>query len=91
MSAMTKKEWVAFLQKAVDEFDWEAARESHSNTPVIDESAAKRIATALGWGPKRDWVGLTDEQYLEACQMAEGGNYMVAFQRIQQWLKENNA
>jgi hypothetical protein len=40
--------------------------------------------------PQRTWVGLTDEQYLEACQMAEGGNYMVAFQRIQQWLKENN-
>ena len=26
--------------------------------PVIDESAAKRIATALGWEPKRTWVGL---------------------------------
>jgi hypothetical protein len=36
------------------------------------------------------WVGLTDEQYLEACKIAEGGNYMVAFQRIQQWLKESN-
>jgi hypothetical protein len=40
--------------------------------------------------PQRTWHGLTDEQYLEACQMAEGGNYMVAFQRIQQWLKESN-
>jgi len=30
--------------------------------PVIDESAAKRIATALGWEPKRTWVGLTDEE-----------------------------
>jgi hypothetical protein len=29
--------------------------------PVIDESAAKRIATALGWEPKRTWVGLTYE------------------------------
>ncbi len=29
--------------------------------PVIDKSAAIRIATALGWGPKREWVGLTDE------------------------------
>ena len=28
--------------------------------PVIDESAAKRIATALGWEPKRK--PLTDEQ-----------------------------
>ena len=36
------------------------------------------------------WQGLTDEQYLEACQIAESGNYMVAFQRIQQWLMESN-
>ena len=30
--------------------------------PVIDKSAAIRIATALGWEPKRTWVGLTDEE-----------------------------
>jgi len=40
--------------------------------------------------PQPTWVKLTNEQYLEACKMAEGGNYMVAFQRIQQWLKEKN-
>lgn len=40
--------------------------------------------------PQRTWVKLTDEQFLEACKIAEGGNYMVAFQRIQQWLMENN-
>jgi hypothetical protein len=39
---------------------------------------------------QRLWVGLTDEQFLEACKIAESGNYMVAFQRIQQWLMENN-
>jgi hypothetical protein len=32
------------------------------NEPVIDESAAKRIATALGWEPKREWVGLTYDE-----------------------------
>ena len=30
--------------------------------PVIDKSAAIRIATSLGWEPKRTWVGLTDEE-----------------------------
>ena len=40
--------------------------------------------------PQRKWVNLTNEQFLEACKIAEGGNYMVAFQRIQQWLMENN-
>lgn len=40
---------------------------------------------------KREWVGLTEEQFLEASRLAEDGNYMVAFQRIQQWLKEKNS
>ena len=34
--------------------------------PVIDESAAKRIATALGWKPAAQWVGLTDDE-IEEC------------------------
>jgi len=38
----------------------------------------------------RPWVGLTHEEFLKACQLAESGNYMVAFQRIQEWLKEKN-
>ena len=40
--------------------------------------------------PQRTWVGLTDEDFLEACQIAERGNYLVAFQRIQAKLKEKN-
>jgi len=40
-------------------------------------------------GP-RPWVELTDDQFLEAARLAEDGNYLVAFQRIQQWLKEGN-
>jgi len=40
--------------------------------------------------PQRTWVGLTDEEFLKACQLAEAGNYLVAFQRIQEWLKEKN-
>ena len=34
----------------------------YTHPPVIDKSAAIRIATALGWEPKREWVGLTDEE-----------------------------
>ena len=41
--------------------------------------------------PQREWVGLTDEQFVEAVRLAEDGNYLLAFQRIQQWLKETNA
>jgi hypothetical protein len=40
---------------------------------------------------RKDWVGLTDQDFLEACQIAERGNYLVAFQKIQAKLKEKNA
>ena len=33
--------------------------------PVIDKSAAIRIATALGWEPKREWVGLIHDEVPE--------------------------
>lgn len=39
---------------------------------------------------QRTWVGLTDSEFAEACQMAERGNYLVAFQHIQTKLKEKN-
>jgi hypothetical protein len=39
---------------------------------------------------QRIWIGLTDEQFVEAARLAEAGNYLVAFQRIQQWIKEGN-
>ena len=39
---------------------------------------------------QRTWIGLTDEDFLEACQIAERGNYLVAFQRIQAKLRSKN-
>ena len=40
---------------------------------------------------RKDWIGLSDQDFLEACQIAERGNYLVAFQKIQAKLKEKNA
>lgn len=34
----------------------------YTHPPVIDKSSAIRIATTLGWEPKREWVGLTEEE-----------------------------
>ena len=34
--------------------------------PVIDKSAAIRIATELGWVPPKTWAGLTDEELDQA-------------------------
>jgi hypothetical protein len=35
---------------------------THPSQNVIDKSAAKRIATTLGWEPKRGWVDVPDEE-----------------------------
>jgi hypothetical protein len=39
--------------------------------PVIDRTMAVRIATQLGWEPKREWVGLTDQEitYIESMTL----------------------
>ncbi len=54
------------------------------------ESLEGKTAQAQPTTPKREWVVLTGEQFVEAVRLAEAGNYLVAFQRIQQWLKEKN-
>jgi hypothetical protein len=39
--------------------------------PVIDKTMATRIATQLGWEPKREWQGLTDEEVEEVERWVE--------------------
>ena len=57
---------------------------SHDTTPpqpepVIDKSAAVRIATSLGWEPKRK--PLTDEQIMEMYNEPRSDAEMIAFAR----------
>jgi hypothetical protein len=54
--------------------------------PVIDKSAAIRIATALGWTPPRPWVGLTDEE-IDSINYTSA--YMLA-REVEAKLKERN-
>lgn len=62
--------------------------------PVIDESAAKRIATALGWEPKRAWVGLTEEDKQDWIKCMpwppEPAHLMVLIEGIELELRELN-
>ena len=39
--------------------------------PIIDRTMAVRIATQLGWEPKREWVGLTGEDIKEIERWVE--------------------
>jgi hypothetical protein len=64
--------------------------------PVIDKSSAKRIATQLGWQPKREWQGLTDEEMRHEGGQAFGidiafdGHLMRFARAIEAKLKEKN-
>jgi hypothetical protein len=65
--------------------------------PVIDQSAAIRIATVLGWEPKRPWVGLTLTQVKllgegvqeEAIKSGHSRDW-VFYTHINEALKEKN-
>ena len=58
--------------------------------PVIDKSAAVRIATALGWEPKREWKTLTDAQYQDILKQTEGCGHLAFYHLIEQALREAN-
>jgi Fe-S-cluster containining protein len=70
--------------------------EERINTMSMDRSAAierAKESAVVSWNTRaaqRAWVGLTDEDFLEACQIAERGNYLLALRRIQTKLKERN-
>ena len=70
---------------------WDSDRRRDNANPFTTDSFA--YWAFEGWQAalaQRPWVGLTDEDFLEACQLAERGNYLLAFQRIQIKLKERN-
>jgi len=57
---------------------------------VIDKSAAIRIATALGWEPKREWVGLTDDQQIALLKDSDGKTRHWLVWQVEAKLKEKN-
>lgn len=61
--------------------------------PVIDKSAAIRIATSLGWEPKRTWSGLTEEEQQELYDawMQKDDGWGSFYTLIEAKLKEKNA
>jgi len=82
--AYDKTEMNCFVQDLYDKKMQEGKHGHYETMFHVVHQAIKRIP------PQRTWIGLTDEDFLEACQIAERGNYLVAFQRIQAKLKEKN-
>ena len=61
--------------------------------PVIDKSAAKRIAIQLGWEPKREWHGLTEEAFKSIASkysLNTGAGLEYFQEELEAELKERN-
>jgi hypothetical protein len=56
--------------------------------PVIDRTMAVRIATQLGWEPKREWIGLTDAEIKNILDCGRGG--LIDIKKAEAKLKEKN-
>ena len=57
--------------------------------PVIDRTMAVRIATQLGWEPKREWVGLTKDE-VETWELPVSPTVYEFAQFVEAKLKEKN-
>lgn len=94
---------IASLRQAIAEAEKENALQSlHAENerlglykdayaePVIDKSAAIRIATALGWEPKREWVGLDHHDKKKFSSWLDHKSDDEVFTAIESKLKEMN-
>ena len=85
-AAQQQAEPVAYFDFQEHKFSW-AKHMKISPVPVSVKVEPMKLYSEAA---QRPWQGLTDEDFLEACQLAERGNYLLAFQRIQTKLKEKN-
>lgn len=66
------------------------------NEPVIDKTMATRIATQLGWQPKKEWAGLTVDEMFDCLLQSDGQAKRLPFgfkwfaEAIETKLKEKN-
>ena len=59
------------------------------SNPVIDRTMAVRIATQLGWEPKREWINLTLQER-EKLRDEYGDNPSGLISAVQMMLKDKN-
>jgi hypothetical protein len=61
----TRKAWLAYLQKAVDEFDWSAVEQEPVKIVQYNCTCGRTMKFESEHGvvaPQREWQGLTDEE-----------------------------
>ena len=74
MSAMTKKEWMAYIEKTWDAAQKEAWSEPQFECPRCGHCCKSDLARVGEVGVWGEWQGLTDEEVSEAIDdVLEGG------------------
>ena len=86
MKALAQAEPVAYFDFQELKFTWA----KHMKIGPVPVSIKVDPMKLYSEAAQRPWQGLTEDEFLEACQLAERGNYLLAFQRIQTKLKEKN-
>ena len=95
---LTRKEWMAYLEKACDEFDWEGANKPCSDCEYHKNRAARWRAEAYKQAGhdviELPWVGLTaDELNMIGDSMRTWNSHSLTdvYVAIEAKLKEKNA
>ncbi len=91
MSAMTKKEWMAYIEKT-----WDAAQKEAWSDPQFEcprcghccKSDLARVGEVGVWG---EWQGLTDEEVSDVIDdVLEGGGWLDVARALEAAIKEKN-
>jgi hypothetical protein len=89
MSAMTKREWMAYIEKT-----WDAAQKeawANQQRTKIWGPNLEEILNSAGFYRKREWVSLTDEEISDAIDDAlEGGGWLDVARALEAAIKEKN-
>ena len=89
MRAMTREEWMAYVEKT-----WDAAQKeawANQQPTKIFGPGLEEILNKAGFYRKREWVSLTDEEVSYVIDnVLEGGGWLDVARAIEQALKEKN-
>ena len=91
MSAMTKKEWMAYIEKTWDAAQKEAWSEPEFECPRCGHCCKSDLARVGEVGVWGEWQGLTDEEVSEAIDdVLEGGGWLDVARALEAKLREKN-
>jgi hypothetical protein len=89
MSAMTKREWMAYIEKT-----WDAAQKeawANQQPTKIFGPNLEEILNGAGFYRKREWVSLTDEEVSDAIDdVLEGGGWLDVARALEAKLRDKN-